>query len=152
MTNAEEVAESSTNVHVGVDIDLKAPRLELNLSWSEVVQTVEIDAEDGAKEDKTLVDKVSGRAQPGKLTVIMGPSGAGKTTLLNCLAGRTRPSSGDVHLNGEPWRASLTKLSAYVEQESLMFPLLTVQEYLTVSAYLRIKEALTDEERAARFF
>lgn len=154
--------------------DAVASKLEMNLSWEQVTQTVAILAEDGRQEEKaltrppwpffvrtlvfltfnvrrqTLVDNVSGSAQPGKLTVIMGPSGAGKTTLLNCLANRTTATKGQVLVNGEPWRQSLTKLSAYVEQESLMFPLLTIEEYLTVSAYLRIKEPLTDEQRAQR--
>lgn len=37
---------------------------------------------------KPVLKGVSGRAEPGRLTAIMGPSGAGKTTLFNCLSGR----------------------------------------------------------------
>jgi ABC-type multidrug transport system ATPase subunit len=37
---------------------------------------------------KPILDNVSGRISPQKLTAIYGPSGAGKTTLLNALAFR----------------------------------------------------------------
>ncbi|RCG23488.1 ABC transporter ATP-binding protein [Sphaerisporangium album] len=43
------------------------------------------------------VDIAIGR---GEAVAIMGPSGSGKSTLLHCLAGITRPDSGEVHLLG----------------------------------------------------
>ncbi len=33
---------------------------------------------------------------------MIGPNGAGKTTVFNCLTGFYQPSSGSIHLNGEP--------------------------------------------------
>jgi peptide/nickel transport system ATP-binding protein len=47
------------------------------------------------------VDQVSVETYSGRAVSIVGQSGSGKSTLLRVLAGRTRPSSGDVLLNGE---------------------------------------------------
>ena len=44
------------------------------------------------------IDRLSMRATPGSLVLLLGPSGCGKTTLLSCLAGILRPTSGRVVL------------------------------------------------------
>ncbi len=46
------------------------------------------------------VDEVSFRVPQGAIHAIMGPNGSGKTTCLDIVAGRTRPDSGRVILNG----------------------------------------------------
>lgn len=46
------------------------------------------------------VDGVSLRVPQGAVHAIMGPNGSGKTTCLDIIAGRTRPDSGRVILNG----------------------------------------------------
>jgi iron complex transport system ATP-binding protein len=50
---------------------------------------------------KRLLDGLSIRLAPGRLTVISGPNGAGKTTLLRVLAGELSPTLGSVLLDGE---------------------------------------------------
>lgn len=40
--------------------------------------------------------------RPGEFMVIVGPSGCGKSTLLDLLAGLTKPSSGQILLDGKP--------------------------------------------------
>ncbi|TGD63643.1 heme ABC transporter ATP-binding protein [Tabrizicola sp. WMC-M-20] len=50
---------------------------------------------------KTLVlHGITAEAQPGEVTVIVGPNGSGKTTLLRALTGDV-PFAGQVHLNGQ---------------------------------------------------
>ena len=44
------------------------------------------------------IDRLSMRATPGSLVLLLGPSGCGKTTLLSCLAGILQPTSGRVVL------------------------------------------------------
>lgn len=57
---------------------------------------------------RRVLDAVSARFQPGRVTAMLGPNGAGKSTLLACLAGLRQPDSGRVLLDGEP-RARLSR-------------------------------------------
>jgi len=47
------------------------------------------------------VDGASLTIRTGSITGLIGPNGAGKTTLFNCIAGRYRPTSGRVTMDGE---------------------------------------------------
>jgi branched-chain amino acid transport system ATP-binding protein len=47
------------------------------------------------------VDGASLGIAKGSITGLIGPNGAGKTTLFNCVAGRYRPTSGSVLMDGE---------------------------------------------------
>ena len=40
----------------------------------------------------TILDGLSGRITPGRMTLLLGPPGSGKSTLLNALAGKLRHS------------------------------------------------------------
>jgi putative ABC transport system ATP-binding protein len=46
------------------------------------------------------VDSVSLTVADGESVAIMGPSGSGKTTLISCLGCLTRPTSGEIIVNG----------------------------------------------------
>jgi putative ABC transport system ATP-binding protein len=46
------------------------------------------------------VRNVSFRIDPGEFVVLSGPSGSGKTTLLNLIGGLTRPTDGQVWVDG----------------------------------------------------
>jgi len=56
---------------------------------------------DGSERRKVL-DDVSFELERGELVVVRGPSGSGKTTLLAIVGAMLSPSSGEVHLDGEP--------------------------------------------------
>jgi ABC-type multidrug transport system ATPase subunit len=88
---------------------------------------------------------VSCRARPGELFAIVGPSGAGKSTLLEILAGRLSPSpQPDLLLlldGAAAHSADLRRVSGYVTQQDVLFPLLTVRETLLFSARLRLGAA-----------
>lgn len=74
---------------------------------------------------------------PGEITVLFGPNGAGKTTLLDCIAGKLRPSSGTIQLDGQRidelamHRRSDRGLS-YIEQGRNFFSRLTVKQNILV--------------------
>ena len=78
---------------------------------------------------------VSLRAEPGKVTCVLGRNGVGKTSLLRALIGQHPVSRGSITWNG----ADITTLRsserarrgiAYVPQGREIFPLLTVEENL----------------------
>jgi ABC-type lipoprotein export system ATPase subunit len=59
----------------------------------------------GKKGTVEAVKRITLCVDPGEFLVITGRSGSGKTTLLNLVSGLTRPSSGEVLLEGiEVWK------------------------------------------------
>ncbi|GFQ95823.1 protein white [Trichonephila clavata] len=104
-------------------------------------------------EKKQLLHNVNGEVKPGQLMAIMGASGAGKTTLLNVLTNRNLrllDVQGEVLINGQSVGESITKLSAYVQQDDLFIGTLTVREHLVFQALLRMDTDLTYAERMTR--
>lgn len=58
---------------------------------------------------RPVLASVDTRFAPGRLILITGETGAGKSTLLHLLAGLLRPTSGEIHADGQPvsrWPAS----------------------------------------------
>jgi lipopolysaccharide transport system ATP-binding protein len=66
------------------------------------------------------VRDVGFKLEPGDSLGIIGPNGAGKTTILKILSRVTRPTSGDIHVNG--------RLSALIELGAGFHPDLTGRE------------------------
>ncbi|KAF8666873.1 hypothetical protein HU200_053396 [Digitaria exilis] len=102
---------------------------------------------------KTLLDGISGEAREGELFAVMGASGSGKSTLVDALAGRISRESlrGTVTLNGEPLHGRrLRAISAYVMQDDLLYPMLTVRETLLFAAEFRLPRALSPDKKRAR--
>eukprot|EP01062_Namystynia_karyoxenos_P084359 TRINITY_DN9906_c0_g1_i1.p1 TRINITY_DN9906_c0_g1~~TRINITY_DN9906_c0_g1_i1.p1 ORF type:complete len:639 (+),score=122.80 TRINITY_DN9906_c0_g1_i1:83-1918(+) len=103
--------------------------------------------------DVSALRGVCGDAAGGRLTAIMGATGAGKTTLLRCLAGR-QAHQGTVRYTTAAgrtlaWTQSLRHKVAFVEQDDLVWPVLTVRETLGYMARLRLSR-LSEEECSAR--
>ena len=100
---------------------------------------------------KTVLDGVDADMPSGSLTAIIGSSGSGKTSLLNLMAGRMSLSratvTGATTFNGNTDINSVR--SAYVMQEDVLVPTLTVRETLRYSADLRLPPPATQEERYA---
>ncbi|KAM0833325.1 hypothetical protein ACQ4PT_064338 [Festuca glaucescens] len=102
---------------------------------------------------KTLLNGISCEAREGEILAVMGASGSGKSTLVDALAGRiTRASlGGHVTLNGEPLHGGrLSAISAYVTQDDLLYPMLTVRETLLFAAEMRLSRAHSSAKKRER--
>ncbi|KAL0309793.1 UNVERIFIED_CONTAM: ABC transporter G family member 20 [Sesamum radiatum] len=84
---------------------------------------------------------------------VLGASGSGKSTLIDALADRIARESlkGTVTLNGEVLESKLLKvISAYVMQDDLLFPMLTVEETFMFSAEFRLPRTMSRSRKKAR--
>ncbi|KAF3777193.1 ATP-binding cassette sub-family G member 2 [Nymphaea thermarum] len=98
--------------------------------------------------DKTIIEGITGVVRPGEMLAMLGPSGSGKTTLLTALAGRQQGKvSGSITYNGQPFSASVKRMTGFVSQDDVMYPHLTVMETLVFSALLRLPNTLSKEQR-----
>ncbi|XP_053692626.1 ATP-binding cassette sub-family G member 4-like [Sabethes cyaneus] len=98
---------------------------------------------------KTILDNVSGRFLPGRLTAILGPSGAGKSSLLNILSGfKKHGVIGSVMVNGESLSdEAFHNKCVYIPQDIDLFEYLTVVEILNYAAELKMSSSSSEMVR-----
>ncbi|EFX86592.1 ABC protein, subfamily ABCG [Daphnia pulex] len=101
------------------------------------------------KKAKHILHQISGSFKSGHLTAILGPSGAGKTSLMNILAGLKKSGiEGRVDVNGAKRKfKTFRKQSAYVTQQDHLLKNLTVDEYMTAAAHLKLGNKVSDKEK-----
>ena len=116
------------------------------LEWMDV--SCALSKKKGGK-TKLILDKICGRALPGRMLAIMGPSGSGKSSVLNAVAGQMGKSKGLVLegrllLNGEecPDGSLPSDAVAYVKQDDLFYAQMTVRETLMFAARLRLPRSM----------
>jgi branched-chain amino acid transport system ATP-binding protein len=90
----------------------------------------------------TVLRGVDFRAEPGRITCLMGRNGAGKSTFLKCLMGLVRATEGAIRLDGAALQALPAhqvprRGLAYVPQGRRLFGPLTVAENLAVGGLVR---------------
>lgn len=76
----------------------------------------------------------------GEFVSILGPSGCGKSTLLSIVAGLTKPTSGEILLNGNPIKKP-GKDRGMVFQQAALFPWMTVEENVMFPLRKEMKKA-----------
>ncbi|CAM6086642.1 unnamed protein product [Calypogeia fissa] len=90
------------------------------------------------KRDLVILEGVTGILKPGRMTLLLGPPGAGKTTFLLALVGMLDPDlklEGTIEYNGHKLNEfEPRKTAAYVSQDDLHAPELTVRETMDYSA------------------
>ncbi len=94
--------------------------------------------------DKTVFDNLSLEIEGGTFVALLGPSGIGKTSLLKTIAGLTPPAAGRVAASDG---ASLAHRIAYMGQQDLLFPWLSVLNNVMLGARLRGEKPEPDRAR-----
>lgn len=97
--------------------------------------------------DVDILSDVDLLVNPGEIVTVVGPNGAGKSTLLKVMVGLLRPRSGVVRLRGETLAGLapheiVERGLGYVPQLENVFPSLTVEENLEMSAGRLSRDAL----------
>lgn len=113
--------------------------------------------------DDIRVEAVRGvtfRIDPGEFVVLAGPSGSGKTTLLNLIGGLTRPTDGQVWVDGRTIGSLPDRELAEIRLERLGFvfqaynllPVLTALENAEFTLLLRGVPAAERRSRVEELF
>ncbi len=99
---------------------------------------------------------VSLQVQKGQVVTVLGANGAGKSTLLKTISGIMDPEKGQVVFEGreiqgmEPHRVVQQGI-VHVPEGREVFPLLTVDENLSLGAYIRTDKAEIEKDRQMVF-
>ncbi|MCU9837007.1 ABC transporter ATP-binding protein [Ruegeria sp. WL0004] len=99
---------------------------------------------------------VSLEVRPGQIVSILGANGAGKTTLMKTISGVMDPEKGTITFDGEEIQGSephkvVQKGIVHVPEGREVFPLLTVDENLTLGAYTATDKAQIERDRELVF-
>jgi|Transcript_67204 ATP-binding cassette subfamily G (WHITE) protein 2 len=124
------------------------------LSWKDVNYTVKV-KKNRQLEDKRVLQNVSGHAEPGSFTAILGASGSGKTSLLSVLADRLLTSKGatlkgSLQVNGQNVPSDYRSSCAFVQQTEVFYPYGTVGETVEMSARLRLGNSMDKAAKKQR--
>ncbi|KAL6362933.1 hypothetical protein LRP88_02333 [Fusarium phalaenopsidis] len=126
--------------HLGVELTTETV-------WSKLPRRLTLRS--ACQPPREILRNIAADFQPGSLTAIIGASGSGKTTLMDALsdrlASRARISQGTATFNGHP-RVHDVK-HAYVTQQDVLLPTLTVRETLRYAADLRLPSSVAALER-----
>ncbi|KAL2478885.1 ABC transporter G family member 11 [Forsythia ovata] len=135
---SETLWKEKTNTDVVGDVSAR-------LTWKDL--TVMVTLSNG--QTQNVLEGLSGYAEPGSFTALMGPSGSGKSTLLDALSGRLAANaflSGTILLNGRKAKLSFGT-AAYVTQDDNLIGTLTVRETISYSARLRLPDRMPWSEK-----
>jgi ABC-2 type transport system ATP-binding protein len=87
--------------------------------------------------DGTLVvDGVTFRVEPGRMTGFVGANGAGKTTTMRMILGVLAPTSGEVLWNGRPITTAQRRHIGYMPEERGLYPRMKILDQLVFLARL----------------
>jgi ABC-2 type transport system ATP-binding protein len=107
--------------------------------------------------ERLAVDDVSFELAPGEIFALLGPNGAGKTTTLRMIAGLIAPTSGVVHVGGEPMTrdtaARLRGSIGFLTESPGLWERLTVRQNLDTYARLHgLRDPASDVDTALDTF
>lgn len=96
--------------------------------------------------DTEALQSISLSFAPGERWAVIGPSGCGKSSLLLLLAGLLTPTSGQIKLNGSPFRKPQPEV-ALILQDHGLFPWKTVLENAMLGLLLQKAPKLAAREK-----
>src|ERR1041384_4200346 len=101
----------------------------------------------------TAVDDITFRVEKGEILGFLGPNGAGKTTTMRILTGYMPATDGKAIVAGydvfsHPVEAK--RRTGYLPETPPLYPDMTVREYLTFVARIKVGKAMTKAERDSR--
>ncbi|OIQ40015.1 MAG: ABC transporter ATP-binding protein [Roseobacter sp. MedPE-SW] len=99
---------------------------------------------------------VSLKVDKGQIVTVLGANGAGKSTLLKTVSGIMDPEKGEVLFNGKPIQGQephriVDHGIVHVPEGREVFPLLTVDENLSLGAYTRSDKTEIERDREMVF-
>src|ERR1700756_1229771 len=117
---------------------------------------LEIEGVHTAYDKADVLEGVSLKIEPGRITCLLGSNGSGKTTLIRSILGLTPPRAGRIALDGQditalPTHKVIAAGVACIPEGRKVFPKLTVEENLRLGAYQEPSEAVTQERMAEIF-
>jgi branched-chain amino acid transport system ATP-binding protein len=97
-----------------------------------------------------VLEGVSLKIEPGKITCLLGSNGSGKTTLIRSILGLTPARKGRITFEGAditalPTHKVIAAGIACIPEGRKVFPKLTVEENLRLGAYQESSEAVTKD-------
>jgi branched-chain amino acid transport system ATP-binding protein len=114
---------------------------------------LDIDGVHTAYDKADVLDGVSLKVEPGRITCLLGSNGSGKTTLIRSILGLTPARAGRIAFEGAditalPTHKVVAAGIACIPEGRKVFPKLTVEENLRLGAYQEPSDAVTRERMA----
>ncbi len=78
--------------------------------------------------NKTVLNSVSFNIEPGNIYAMLGPNGSGKTTWMKIASCLTKPSAGEISLDGKSIGQDTKKEIAYMPTEPYFYDWMTVKD------------------------
>ncbi len=104
----------------------------VSIGWSELTVSVKT-----LKEEKILLNNISGKFYFNSLNALLGMSGSGKTTLLKALSGSNKYSFSDDSIVWIPRDMEITKCFVSQNHDKRLMTGLTVRQSLTYASKLK---------------
>ena len=108
---------------------------------------LEIEGVYTAYDKADVLEGISLKVEPGRITCLLGSNGSGKTTLIRSILGLTPPRAGHIAFDGQditalPTHKVIAAGVACIPEGRKVFPKLTVEENLRLGAYQEPSDAL----------
>lgn len=99
--------------------------------------------------DRVVVDDVSFRVEPGRVTGFVGANGAGKTTTMRMILGVLAPTAGEVRWNGASISTAQRRHFGYMPEERGLYPRMKILDQLVFLGRLHGMTRADASERAS---